>query len=129
MRVARVAQRQGSSPEWAETPVACDDPQAKRVNAAPGRTRRTEGDAQESALLILQAGTACSEHERQWNIARDFLGTFRRELSVLVPKFPVLFPLPVNLCGAKCPDLFEKAGAGGGNRTRDIQLGKLSFYH
>jgi len=23
----------------------------------------------------------------------------------------------------------ENSGAGGGNRTRDIQLGKLSFYH
>src|ERR1700687_5512881 len=28
------------------------------------------------------------------NIARDFLGTFCPEASVLLPKFPVLFPLP-----------------------------------
>jgi hypothetical protein len=26
-------------------------------------------------------------------------------------------------------DLFAKSGAGDGNRTHDIQLGKLSFYH
>jgi hypothetical protein len=70
-------------------------------------------------------GTACGERERQWNIARDFLGTFRHERSVSVPKFPVLFPLYFGRCRAKCPDLFEKSGAGGGNRTRDIQLGKL----
>ena len=34
-----------------------------------------------------------------------------------------------SMCDAKCLDLLGKAGAGGGNRTRDIQLGKLSFYH
>jgi hypothetical protein len=43
MRGARAAQRQGSSPEWAETRVACDDPQAKTVNAAPGATRLEPG--------------------------------------------------------------------------------------
>jgi hypothetical protein len=45
------------------------------------------------ALLVsfLKMDAACSEREHQSNIARDFLGTFRRELSVLVPKFPVLF--------------------------------------
>jgi hypothetical protein len=32
-------------------------------------------------------------------------------------------------CRAKCPDGFGKSGAGDGNRTHDIQLGKLSFYH
>jgi hypothetical protein len=43
---------------------------------APGA--RTEGDAQESGLLVsfLKMGAACSEREHQSNIARDFLGTF-----------------------------------------------------
>jgi hypothetical protein len=67
--------------------------------------------------------------EHQTNIARDFLGTFCRQCSVLLPKFPVLFPLPVWRHDAKFRYLFEKSGAGEGNRTLDIQLGKLSFYH
>ena len=73
--------------------------------------------------------SAYASRERQWNVARDFLGTFRRDPSVLLPRFPVLFPLSFQQRGAKCSDLFEKTGAGEGNRTLDIQLGKLSFYH
>ena len=63
------------------------------------------------------------------NIARDFLGTFCPEASVLLPKFPVAFPLPAGRGGTKGFDLFEKPGAGDRDRTDDIQLGKLSFYH
>ena len=94
--------------------------------------------AAQDAYAQLRSGAATDSQEvrnlkfptvGQWSTARDFLETFRRELSVLVPQFPALFPLPFGECRAKYLNVFEKSGAGGGNRTRDIQLGKLSFYH
>jgi hypothetical protein len=72
---------------------------------------------------------ACAIRERQRNMARDFLAPFRRDPSVSLPKFPVRFPSSAQRRDAKRFGLLEKSGAGGGNRTRDIQLGKLSFYH
>jgi hypothetical protein len=35
---------------------------------------------------------------------------------------------PLILCFAKLFDLFGLSGAGDGDRTRDVQLGKLAFY-
>jgi hypothetical protein len=29
----------------------------------------------------------------------------------------------------KCSEVVERFGAGDGTRTRDVQLGKLAFYH
>jgi hypothetical protein len=60
----------------------------------------------------------------RWNTARDILETFRRELSVLVPQFPALFPLPFGECRAKYLDVFEKSGAGEENRTPVYSLGR-----
>ena len=46
-----------------------------------------------------------------------------------LPKFPVPFPFTARRGVANCYQTLEKSGAGDGNRTHDIQLGKLSFYH
>jgi hypothetical protein len=69
-------------------------PVVLRVRVQPFQKRRNfiRRNGRLPALLMFQTGTACNERERQWNIARDFLGTFRRQLSVLLPKLPVLFP-------------------------------------
>jgi hypothetical protein len=50
------------------------------------------------------------------NTTRDFLGTFRRELSAFANEF----------VGPKAI-FFQHLGAGDGNRTHDIQLGKLTY--
>ena len=67
------------------------------------------------------------------NVSGTQLGTFSGLFVVTRPfcsrDFPFCSPLSFEQRGAKCSDLFEKTGAGEGNRTLDIQLGKLSFYH
>jgi hypothetical protein len=37
-------------------------------------------------------------------------------------------PEPLFFCSAKLYDYFGLSGAGDGDRTRDVQLGKLAFY-
>jgi hypothetical protein len=121
-------------PRVPETRVARDDQQAKTVHAAPGGTRlepEPKGRARisSSRLHFCKWAPRVVSMNIKSNIARNFLGTFRRERSVFVPKFPVLFALSFGGRRAKCPDRFEKSGAGDRDRTDDIQLGKLSFYH
>ena len=70
-----------------------------------------------------RAGRTSVEHSS--GLSRDFLSRsvrFAPEISRSVPC--------AQLAGdAKGFDLFEKPGAGDRDRTDDIQLGKLSFYH
>jgi hypothetical protein len=64
---------------------------------------------------------------------RDFLGTFCRELSAASRiedyELQLMDPTFANEFVGLKTVFFQDLGAGDGNRTHDIQLGKLSFYH
>jgi hypothetical protein len=112
--------RQGTLPEWAETQPGCAGKWTISLERLRARTRLEPGPN----------GTprpGLGEHRS--NIARDFLGTFCSQPSLLLPKCPLLFPFSARCADANCYQTLEKSGAGDGNRTHDIQLGKLSFYH
>jgi hypothetical protein len=76
----------------------------------------------------------CSVHSMLSQICKmkggtcgDFLATFHDETSVFFPKFPVSFARRLAASMVRCWEMLEKSGAGDGNRTHDIQLGKLTY--
>ena len=67
----------------------------------------------------------CSINERSFHIPAicrffDILGVSRGDQCD--------YSLELTLAGQLRPYLIERIGAGDGDRTRDVQLGKLAFY-
>jgi hypothetical protein len=115
-KVAHPQERQHSAPEGgtrgpsAPKGDACAarvrDRNASIKSGWRGSGRRLEPDPKGRVTVVgprMARPRARQVQEHRWNTTRDFLGTFCRQPSVLLPRFPFPFPLPAPRGDVNCP--------------------------